>query len=180
MRDCPKRWREKAAYPVGSGLIREFCEKEEAKLFDRQRAYRQITRGILGEYNTMKNQLIILPERIETENARLTAIRSSSAESTPVSGSGTNSRQERDIAIIAERDRLKLRLKEIKMEVSCIEKALACLDEMERRTVELIDIQQQKRAIDRLCVEFGYEKTKVYEIHDSALDKFSMLYSGGK
>lgn len=40
-------------------------------MFDRQRAYRQITRGVLGEYTTMKNQLITLPERIATENARL-------------------------------------------------------------------------------------------------------------
>lgn len=149
-------------------------------MFDRKRAYRQITRGVLGEYTTMKNQLITLPERIAAENARLTAIRSSSAESVPVSGTGANSRQERDTAIIAERDRLESRLEEIKLEISSIEKALACLDAMERRTIELMDIQRQPQAIDRLCVEFGYEKTKVYRIHDSALDKFSMLYSGGK
>ena len=41
-------------------------------MFDRKRAYRQITRGVLGEYTTMKNQLITLPERIATKNARIT------------------------------------------------------------------------------------------------------------
>lgn len=149
-------------------------------MFDRTRAYRTITKGVLSEYPIIKTKLVNLPERIATEEARLTAIRSASAESAAVSGSGTNTRQERDIAIIAECDRLRNELRLAKKDVDCIERALAVLDERERRVIELMDIQQQPGAIERLCAELGYERTKIYGIRNGALDKFSAVYNGAK
>ncbi len=149
-------------------------------MFDRARAYRSITKGVLGEYPLLKAKLVSLPERIATEEARLTAIRSASAESTAVSGSGVNTRQERDIAIIAECDRLRSELRLAKKDVDCIERALAVLDEKEHRVIELMDMQQQIGAVDRLCTELGYERTKIYGIRNRALDKFSVVYNGAK
>lgn len=149
-------------------------------MLDRARAYRQITRGVLGEYLLLKGKLVSIPERIATENARLTGIRSASAESAAVSGSGGNVRQERDTAIIAEIDRLKNALKTAKADVACIELALSHLEEKERRTVELMDIQRQQGAVERLCAEFNYSRSMVYNIHDAALDKFSAIYNGAK
>lgn len=149
-------------------------------MYDRSKAYRAITKGVLGEYPILKAKLVSLPERIATEEARLTAIRSASAESAAVSGSGVNTRQERDIAIIAECDRLRNELRLAKKDVDCIERALAILDERERRVIELMDMQQQNGAVDRLCTEFGYERTKIYGIRNSALDKFSAAYNGAK
>ena len=46
--------------------------------------------------------------------------------------------------------------------------------------IELMDIQQQPGAVDRLCVELGYERTKIYGIRNDALDKFSTVYNGAK
>lgn len=149
-------------------------------MFDRSRAYRQITRGVLGEYLILKKKIKTLPERIETENYRLTAIRSAASESEAVAGTGANVRQERDTAIIAERDRLTSELKLAKIEVQCIEHALSLLNEKELRTIQLMDIERQYGAVDRLCAEFNYCKSMVYNIHDSALDKFSMAYNGAK
>jgi len=149
-------------------------------MFDRAKAYRAITKGVLGEYLILQAKVANLPERIAAERARLTAIRSASAESAAVSGSGVNMRQERDTAIIAECDRLSSQLQLARKDLACIENALAALDEKERRVVELMDIQQQSGAVDRLCTEMGYERTKVYIIHNRALDKFSAVYNGAK
>lgn len=87
---------------------------------DRHRAYRTITRGILGEYADNKAKLSTLPERIATERARLTAIRSSAAESQMTPSGGGNVRQDRDTAIIAEIDRLTATLDEATREVALI------------------------------------------------------------
>ena len=149
-------------------------------MFDRPKAYRGITRGVLVEYLLMKGMLVSIPQRIATEQARLTGIRSASAEMSVVSGGGCNVRQERDIAIIAEIDRLKNELEVAQKDVACIEFALSQLDEKERRVLELKEIQKQHGAIDRLCIEFGYERTKVYDIYNTALGKFSKLYNGAK
>ena len=149
-------------------------------MFDRSRAYRSITRGVLGEYLMMKSKIKTLPERIATETSRLTSIRSATSESSAVAGTGANVRQERDTAIIAERDRLTAELDLATREVQCIEHALSLLNEKELRTVQLMDIDHQFGAVDRLCSEFNYCKSMVYNIHDDALDKFSMAYNGSK
>ena len=149
-------------------------------MFDRAKAYRAITKGVLGEYLILQAKVANLPERIAAERARLTAIRSASAESAAVSGSGANMRQERDTAIIAECERLCRQLLLAKRDLACIENALSVLDERERRVIELMDIQQQACAVERLCTELGYERTKIYAIRNCALDKFSSVYNGAK
>ena len=145
---------------------------------DRHRAYRSITRAVLGEYLDLKASLTTLPERIETERARLTAIRSSAAESQMQPSGGGNVRQERDTAIIAEIDRLTAALAETEKEVALIERCLAQLTKDQRRTLELMDINRRYGAVEQLCDELGYERSNVYNVHDDALDRFSILYNG--
>lgn len=144
---------------------------------DRHRAYRQITRGVLGEYNDRKASLATLPERIATERARLTAIRSSSAES-QMTPSGGGIVRDRDTAIIAEIDRLTAALDEASREVSLIEQCLEQLTKEQRRTLELMDISRRYGAVALLCEELGYERSNIYNIHDDALDRFAILYYG--
>lgn len=149
-------------------------------MYDRSRAYRQITRGVLGEYPVLKAKIRTLPARIETETLRLTSIRSALSDPTAASGAGTNIRQERDTAIIAERDRLSAELKLAEQDLKCIESALALLNEKERRIVELMDIRRQPGAVDRLCQEMNYSRSMIYNIHDGAIDKVSLAYNGCK
>lgn len=148
-------------------------------MINRTRKLRQDTQRLLREdYKERKTQLQLLPERIATERARLTSIRSASAESEAVRGGGGNVRQERDTAILTEIDRLQAELKVAAMEIRTMDRILATLNEQERRCVELMDLSRQQNAIDRLCDELGYERSRVYYIYDTALDKIARLYWG--
>jgi len=145
---------------------------------NRHKAYRSITRGILGEFNDNKTKLVTLPERIATERARLTSIRSSAAESQMTPRGGGNVRQERDTAIIAEVDRLTAALEEARREVALVERCLAELKKDERRTLEVMDIAPRYRAAEQLADELAVDRSTVYRIHDDALDRFARLYHG--
>lgn len=147
-------------------------------MINRVRKMRSDTQRVLREdYPERKLQLETLPERIATERARQTSIRSASSESMMVKGGG-NARQERDIAAIVEIDRLKAELAVAKREVAVIDKILATLTETERRCVELMDLNRQHGAADRLAEELAYDKSMVYDIYNTALDKISRLYWG--
>ena len=147
-------------------------------MINRTRKLRQDTQRLLREdYNERTAQLQLLPERIATERARLTSIRSASAESSMVRGGG-NVRQERDTAILTEIDRLQAELKVAAREIRTLDRILATLNDQERRCVELMDLSRQQGAMDRLCAELGYEKSKVYDIYDTALDRIARLYWG--
>ena len=147
-------------------------------MINRVRKMRSDTQRILREdYNERKLQLETLPERIAMEKARQTAIRSASSESMMVKGGG-NVRQERDTAAIVEIDRLKAEYNLARREVALIEKILATLNETERRCVELMDINRQQGAADRLAEELNYDKSTVYDIYNTALDKIARLYWG--
>ena len=113
---------------------------------DRHRAYRQITRAVIGEYQDRVASLTTLPERIATERARLTAIRSSAAESQMQPSGAGNVRQERDTAILCEIDRLTAVLEETRREVDLVRHCLAGLDERQLRTLEVMDMQPRYRA----------------------------------
>lgn len=147
-------------------------------MINRTRKLRQDTQRLLREdYNERTAQLQLLPERIATERARLTSIRSASAESSMVHGGG-NVRQERDTAILTEIDRLQAELKVAAREIRTLDRIITTLTDQERRCVELMDLSRQQGAMDRLCAELGYEKSKVYDIYDTALDKIARLYWG--
>lgn len=148
-------------------------------MINRTRKLRQDTQRLLREdYKERKTQLQLLPERIATERARLTSIRSASAESETVRGGGGNVRQERDTAILTEIDRIQAELKVAVLEIRTIDRILGTLTDQERRCVELMDLSRQQNAIDRLCDELGYERSRVYYIYDTALDKIARLYWG--
>ena len=147
-------------------------------MINRVRKMRSDTQRVLREdYPERKLQLETLPERIAMEKARQTAIRSASSESMMVKGGG-NVRQERDTAAIVEIDRLKAEYNLARREVALIEKILATLNETERRCVELMDINRQQGAADRLAEELNYDKSTVYDIYNTAMDKIARLYWG--
>lgn len=147
-------------------------------MINRVRKMRSDTQRVLREdYNERKLQLETLPERIATEKARQTSIRSVSSESMMVKDGG-NVRQERDTASIVEIDRLKAELAVARREVALIDKILGTLTETERRCVELMDLNRQQGAADRLSDELSYDKSMVYDIYNTALDKIARLYWG--
>lgn len=147
-------------------------------MINRTKKLRQDVQRLLREdYPENKERLRIIPERIATERARMTSIRAASSESSMVRGGG-NVRQERDTTAIVTIDKLKADLKVAQTEIRVIEKILATLTETERRCVELMDLNRQKGAVDRLCSELGYEKSAVYDVYNTALDRIARLYWG--
>ena len=147
-------------------------------MINRTKKLRQDVQRLLREdYPENKERLRIIPERIATERARMTSIRAASSESSMVRGGG-NVRQERDTTAIVTIDKLKADLKVAQTEIRVIEVILATLTETERRCVELMDLNRQKGAVDRLCSELGYEKSAVYDVYNTALDRIARLYWG--
>lgn len=149
-------------------------------MINRTKKLRQDVQRLLREdYRQRLEQMDILPDRIATERARLTSIRSASAESEMIRGGG-NVRLERDTAILVEIDRLSAELQTARMEVRTIEKILSTLTSTERHILELMDLNRQAGALDRICQDLNFEKSKVYDLYDTALDKVAKLYWGTK
>ena len=147
-------------------------------MINRTKKLRQDVQRLLREdYPENKERLRIIPERIATERARMTSIRAASSESSMVRGGG-NVRQERDTTAIVTIDRLKADLTVAQKEIRVIDSILDKLDPRERRCVELMDLNRQQGAVDRLADEFGYDRSRVYDIYNDALDKIARLYWG--
>ncbi len=142
---------------------------------ERTELRRKVQRLLRENYPMRKRQLELLPERIATEKARLTAIRSSSAEST---GGGQSDRQERDIAIMVTIGQLKAELTAAKMDAKVIECILDTLTDRERMCVEQFDLDQQPGAVERLCGMLHCERATVYDVYNTARDKIAKLYWG--
>jgi hypothetical protein len=140
---------------------------------ERTELRRKVQRLLRENYPMRKRQLELLPERIATEKARLTAIRSSVAEST---GGSQSDRQERDIAIMVTIGQLKAELTAAKMDAKVIERILKTLSPEEYRCVELCYLEQRPGAIEQLCEELYREKSSVYDILNTARDKIALLY----
>ena len=147
-------------------------------MINRTRRLRQDVQRLLREdYRQCKEQLETLPLRIATERSRLTSIRSASAESMMISGGG-NVRQERDTSILVEIDRLTGELETARMEVKTIDTILGKLSKEERKIVDVMDLDRQRGGLDRLCEELCCEKSRIYDIYNTALDKIARLYWG--
>ena len=147
-------------------------------MINRTRRLRQDVQRLLREdYRQCKEQLETLPLRIATERSRLTSIRSASAESMMISGGG-NVRQESDTSILVEIDRLTGELETARMEVKTIDTILGKLSKEERKIVDVMDLDRQRGGLDRLCEELCCEKSRIYDIYNTALDKIARLYWG--
>lgn len=147
-------------------------------MINRTRRLRQDVQRLLREdYHQRKEQLESLPLRIATERSRLTSIRSASAESMMISGGG-NVRQERDTSILVEIDRLNAELETARLEVRTIDTILGKLAREERRIVDVMDLNRQHGGLDRLCEELCCEKSRIYDVYNTALDKIARLYWG--
>ena len=147
-------------------------------MINRARKLRRDVQILLREdYLESKERIRIIPERIATERARLTSIRSATSDAGTVH-TEENSRQERDTAAIVTIDKLEADLDVAKREIKVIDGILSQLDPRERRCVELMDLSRQKGAVERLSEEFGYDRSVVYDIYNCALDKIARLYWG--
>lgn len=131
----------------------------------------------LRDYNAKKASLAAIPLELHRLESEFTRIRSATTDGTAVR-TGGNRREDILLANITQRGELKTQLEETKAWVKVVEGALVELDEMERTVLDRFYINRGKGGADRLCGELHLEKSRVYEIKDRALRKFTLAMYG--
>lgn len=131
----------------------------------------------LREYNGRLAAIESIPEQIKTLELQFKAIRSATKDGDPVKG-GTTDREERLLSNISKRGELESNLEIAKREVQTTEKGLSVLTDKERRVLTVFFIDRPKDHVKKLCEEMMFEKTKIYQIKDEALKKFTKAVYG--
>ena len=62
--------------------------------------------------------------------------------------------------------------------VKRMDESLALLNDVERKILNRLIIDREKGAVERLCEELFFERTRVYEIRNEALRKFTVAMYG--
>ena len=130
----------------------------------------------LKSYPQRKESIENTKERIKILDEQFTSLRGVST-SEPVMG-GLSRVEEKMLDNISERERLGFSLKIAEALVELTEKGLEALDKKERAVLEGFYINRQDNHIDVLCKRLHFEKTRLYEIKDNALRKFTMAMYG--
>lgn len=131
----------------------------------------------LRNYEAHREALDSIPKEIKRLELAYAGIRSATTDATPVSGGG-NTREDSMLSNIVHRDELKRRLKEVKLWVSVVDRALAVLDDEERLVLDRFYIHRAKGAVAELCDRLNLEKSAVYDRRDKALRHFTLALYG--
>lgn len=131
----------------------------------------------LKNYEAHREALENIPKEIKRLESAYAGIRSATTDGTPVSGGGST-REDSILSNIVHRDELKRRLKEARLWVSMVDKALAVLSDEERLVLDRFYIHRAKGAVEALCESLGLEKSAVYDRRDKALRHFTLALYG--
>lgn len=133
----------------------------------------------LQTFNAKKEALVNIPEQIAELEARSTAIRSATADGTPVKGGGSG-REAMLLDNITERDRLQDALEQGRKDVAKIERALSVLTDTERRILQVRFIDREPGAIAKLSRELSLDERTVRNRQADALLQFGTAMRGPK
>ena len=114
-------------------------------------------------------------ENIPKEIKRLESV--SATDGPPVSGGG-DTREDSMLSNIVCRDELKRRLKEARLWVAMVDRALAVLDDEEQLVLDRFYIHRTKGVVQVLCESLNLEKSAVYDRRDKALRHFTLALYG--
>lgn len=131
----------------------------------------------LKNYEAHREALENIPKEIKRLESAYAGIRSATTDGTPVSGGG-NTREDSMLSNIVHRDELKRRLREARLWVAQVDKALAVLDDEERLVLDRFYIHQAKGNVGELCERLNVEQATVYRKRDSALRRFTIALYG--
>lgn len=138
--------------------------------------YKAIDR--LKDYPQQKISLKNLSDEIARLASEACSIKSATGDGTPVKGGGSG-REDRLLDNIVERNELKMALARAKLACNIVERGLMALSKEERRMLDLIYIQNQSGAIERLADELCLVDTRsVYKRLDKVLRKFTIALYG--
>ena len=131
----------------------------------------------LKNYEAHREALENIPREIKRLESAYAGIRSATTDGTPVSGGG-NTREDSMLSNIVHRDELKRRLREARLWVAQVDKALAVLDDEERLVLDRFYIHRAKGNVGELCERLNVEQATVYRKRDSALRRFTIALYG--
>ena len=110
-------------------------------------------------------------ERIQILDEQFKSLRGVSTD-TPVKG-GMSRQEEKLLDNIYEREKLEFSLKVAEALVELTEKGLEKLNETEKAVLEGFYFEKLETRVERLCERFSVEKSTLYRMKDSALEKFT-------
>ena len=131
----------------------------------------------LKNYEAHREALENIPQEIKRLESAYAGIGSATTDGTPVSGGG-NTREDSMLSNIVHRDELKRRLREARLWVAQVDKALAVLDDEERLVLDRFYIHRAKGNVGELCERLNVEQATVYRKRDSALRRFTIALYG--
>lgn len=130
----------------------------------------------LRTYPQRKESIENIRERIKVLEEQFTSLHGISTD-TPVMG-GMSRQEEKMLDNISERERLASSLKIAEDLVKLTEKGLDVLDKRERQVLEGFYFEKSGARIETLCEELHFEKSRLYQIRDIALRKFTIAMYG--
>ncbi len=131
----------------------------------------------LRKYLRQKSALDNIPERIEALRAEYYSAKITNMSSAPVKGGG-NRIEDALLNNITKRKRLEYTRASLKRLVDLTERGLAGLSDEERLILETFYVSRPPRHVEVLMERLGYERTRIYEIKDEALYKFTIFQYG--
>ena len=130
----------------------------------------------LCTYLQRREALENIRDRIEILESQFTSLKGISTD-TPVMG-GMSRQEEKLLSNISERERLQASLDITEGLVKLTEKGLEVLDKRERQILEGFYFERVENHVEKLCDRFHLEKTRLYELKDIALKKFTIAMYG--
>ena len=127
-------------------------------------------------YPQRKKSIENLKEKIKILDEQFKSLKGINSDE-PVKG-GMSRQEEKWLENICERERLTFNLEIAESLVLLTEKGLEVLDEREKEVIKGFYIQKIDNHIDVLCDRLCIEKTRLYEIKDNALRKFTVAMYG--
>lgn len=125
----------------------------------------------LKSYELRRRALETLPEQIKLLELEYESIRTARLDGMP--SGGEDRREAAMVGNIARRDELERARALASKEVALTELALDALDGRERRVLEEFYIHRRRDHVSRLCEELCVEKSRLYQMKDQALGKFT-------
>ncbi|MBR4973845.1 MAG: hypothetical protein IKY45_05225 [Clostridia bacterium] len=130
----------------------------------------------LKSYPQRKKSLTNIRERINLLEEQFVSLKGISTD-TPVMG-GMSRQEEKMLNNISERECLEFSLKITERLVELTEKGLEVLEKRERQILEGFFFERSENNVERMCERFYLEKSRLYEIKDIALRKFTIAMYG--
>ena len=130
----------------------------------------------LKNYTSRLTAIENLISRIRVLEEKYTSLRGISMD-TPVMG-GASHQEDSMINNIVEREKLRNNLKTVRMLVKLTEKGLSGLDERQRDILNSFYVDRGGNYVDALCNKYHIEKSRLYQLKDEALYKFTITMYG--